>query len=117
RDRVLAKYRPEWPAVRGAEPWRPAYKGPSTWDSMIEPDSTIKPVTKIRTEVMDPILDQVRLNQCFLRPGRNGVSFILYGPPGSGKTYLLKQLAAALGWPLISLSPGNFIRDGLEKIE
>lgn len=59
----------------------------------------------------------MRRGSYFLRPAKNGVSFIIYGPPGSGKTYLISQFARALGWPLVSLNPGYFIEEGLESIE
>jgi SpoVK/Ycf46/Vps4 family AAA+-type ATPase len=44
------------------------------------------------------------------------VSFIIYGPPGSGKTFVISKFANVLGWPLLNL-PGYFIRRGLESIE
>jgi diadenosine tetraphosphate (Ap4A) HIT family hydrolase len=44
-------------------------------------------------------------------------SVLLFGPPGTTKTTIVRAVAEGLGWPLISLSPGNFISDGLEHIE
>jgi hypothetical protein len=65
----------------------------------------------LRTEVLDPVLEE---------PGRrpDKASLILYGPPGSRKTSLAKRAAEALGWPILTLSPPNFLGDhGLDGFE
>jgi hypothetical protein len=49
--------------------------------------------------------------------GSRNVSLLLFGPPGTAKTTVVKSLADGLKWPLVSLSPGNFIERGLEYIE
>lgn len=117
RNDILTKYKPEWSVPVGQEPWRGGPGPELQWQEVVEPDRTIKPCESLLKRIVEPISKQMRSGQYFLRPNENGVSFILYGPPGSGKTYLLKRFAAALGWPLVSLSPGNFIKEGLEKIE
>lgn len=45
------------------------------------------------------------------------MSAILFGPPGTTKTTIVKAMAQGLSWPLVTLSPGTFIRDGLENVE
>jgi len=82
-----------------------------------EPDAVLVPVNILLTEVVAPLEKQKRRGSPIRRPTKNGVSFIIYGPPGSGKTFVIEQLAKVLGWPLLSLSPGHFIRQGLEDIE
>lgn len=119
RECLLQKYKPEWPGALGTEPWReqPRFTPGEHWRSVGDPDQTIEPCQQLLERIIEPIARQIERKQYFLRPDKNGVSFILYGPPGSGKTYLLQTFAKALGWPLLSLSPGNFIKDGLERIE
>jgi hypothetical protein len=44
-------------------------------------------------------------------------SAIFYGPPGTSKTFLTKGIAAYLGWPIVSLSPADFLTRGDQNIE
>jgi adenylate kinase family enzyme len=44
-------------------------------------------------------------------------SALLYGPPGTSKSFLAKAIAGELGWPLISVSPSDFLAKGDNHIE
>lgn len=98
----------EQPPTEGALWWR---------DEMIEPDTVLTPAGTLLKHVIEPLEEQRVRGLPIRRPAKSGVSYIIYGPPGSGKTYIVEQLAEALGWPLLALSPGHFIRRGLELIE
>jgi len=88
------------------------------WDrDIVDPDNVTKPAARLKERVIVPIAKQAEANEIFCLPAANGTSFVIYGPPGSGKTYIIKQLADAIGWPLVSLSPGDFITGGIEAIE
>lgn len=60
-----------------------------------------------------PRVEQERL----ILPASKNVSLILYGPPGTGKTTYVRALANVLEWPLITITPGNFIQRGESGIE
>jgi SpoVK/Ycf46/Vps4 family AAA+-type ATPase len=44
-------------------------------------------------------------------------SGIFFGPPGTSKSLMAQAIAGELGWPLISLSPSDFLSRGEEHIE
>lgn len=68
-------------------------------------------VKELRREMLDPIVSQMGQ-----RPEK--ASMILYGPPGTRKTSLVKATAKALSWPLVTISPPDFLGEGgLEGFE
>ncbi len=44
-------------------------------------------------------------------------SMLLYGPPGTGKSTVAESIAEILRWPLITITPSDFIRHGESDIE
>lgn len=44
-------------------------------------------------------------------------SMLLYGPPGTGKTTFAEEICKALRWPLITITPSDFIRGGESQVE
>jgi ATPase family associated with various cellular activities (AAA) len=48
---------------------------------------------------------------------RRQFSLLLYGPPGTGKTSFAEEVCRALKWPLITITPSDFIRGGESEIE
>jgi ATPase family protein associated with various cellular activities (AAA) len=85
-------------------------------ENVVEPNAGAASCKRLQTDFISPIHDATATGELFRRP-KQGVSFVLYGPPGSGKTHLMKEVSKALGWPLLSLNPGHFIRRGLDLIE
>jgi hypothetical protein len=43
-------------------------------------------------------------------------SALLFGPPGTSKTGLAKAIAEHLGWPIVTITPSNFLGGGLEEV-
>lgn len=96
-----------------------AIKNPlDVWDKEVtDPDIIIKPTEVVKNKYVKPILERKNSFGVIHAPNSNGVSFILFGPPGSGKTHFVHSIAKVLDWPLVELSPGHFIKNGLELIE
>jgi transitional endoplasmic reticulum ATPase len=42
-------------------------------------------------------------------------AILLFGPPGTGKTFFAKGIAGRLGWSLAEVSPSSLLGEGLEK--
>jgi len=44
-------------------------------------------------------------------------SMLLYGPPGTGKSRIAETLAITLGFPLLTVTPSDFLTAGAERME
>jgi hypothetical protein len=77
------------------------------------------PTTTLKTVLKDELLQQaIKLNSDDLRPLILPVprSALLFGPPGTSKSRLAKAIAEYLGWPLIVVTPSEFLGKGLEQV-
>lgn len=110
RQELLASYQ-----IASADTSHPRTTLEDFMHGTAEPDGVLEPVETVWSTFIEPLVPST--GSIALRPADGQRSFILAGPPGSGKTYFVKQMAKAIGWPLISLGPGTFITHGLERIE
>jgi len=104
-------YRPTMPAeeaqrelVKRSEIWTCADLADRLWSMFISPVSS----DRIRNE---PDPDQPLIGD------RSPRSAILFGPPGTSKTYLVRALAGAIGWKYIELHPSHFVAEGLPNVQ
>lgn len=45
------------------------------------------------------------------------VSAVFFGPPGTSKTQLAKEIANYVGWPLLTIDPSHLVRKGLDQVQ
>lgn len=83
----------------------------TAFESLVDPTEDNTLVSGVVNEILKPTLTSV----C-QRPVETA-SFLLFGPPGTRKTTFVEELAGALHWPLMTLSPPVFLRNGLEGFE
>jgi hypothetical protein len=80
------------------------FETPTTTLKTVLEDELLKPAAKINSDDMrPPILPVPR-------------SALLFGPPGTSKSRLAKAIAEYLGWPLIVVTPSEFLAKGLEQV-
>lgn len=64
-----------------------------------------------------------QIEKDFIKPWADGnteeqsVSMLLYGPPGTGKSTIARKVAEALGFPLLTVTPSDFLTAGGEAVE
>lgn len=96
-----------------SEDW-PEWKRWDTLRKSEEPDDEYPIYEYLRKNIVEPIRnDPLRLPNS----KDETVSILFFGPPGTSKTTMAHAVADALGWPIVMLSPGDFIEKGLEYIE
>ena len=50
-------------------------------------------------------------------PAHVPIAAIFFGPPGTAKTTLAKEIASCLGWPLLTIDPSHLLRRGLDQLQ
>jgi ATPase family associated with various cellular activities (AAA) len=84
------------------------------FESDSDPDDGAQILVYIRKRILETIASSPRQ---LPSPEAHNVSLLLFGPPGTSKTTIVKAMASYLRWPMVTLSPGEFIARGLEYIE
>jgi hypothetical protein len=103
-----------FPTVSPADRDWPRWLKWSDYRKTSEVDHEYPTLTYLDRHVIAPIASSPRREPA---QDPRSVSVLLFGPPGTAKTTLVKAVAEGLGWPVVMLSPGTFIQRGLEYIE
>ncbi len=78
---------------------------------VLDPTTNLELTASVNARVIGPI-ESVWIR----RP--EVASLLIYGPPGTGKTSLASAIARSLGWPLLAITPSDFLRKGgLDALE
>jgi hypothetical protein len=90
------------------------HKRTRTWTHPDLPDLLasmfVNPMAQIpSTETLDP--DRPLIDE------ESSRSAIFFGPPGTGKTFLISALADAIGWKYVELHPSHFVSEGLPDVQ
>lgn len=72
----------------------------------------------LRDVFVHPIARQVPLVKAGRRlSDETPMSAIFFGPPGTSKTDLARIISEYLGWPLLTVDPSYFVRNGLDQVQ
>ena len=102
-----------------------ARPNPEGLEKMYSPEVKLKDETSpqlLKVLLKDRLLEPLRVGSgtfsLVRNPRRKDLlrSGILFGPPGTGKTYLIRIIAQYLGWPAIFLDPSDFATEGFPLI-
>ncbi|MEL7661381.1 ATP-binding protein [Acetobacterium wieringae] len=63
------------------------------------------------------IYENIGKNYVDIHSNKKKYSMLLYGPPGTGKSSIAEEIAKAKGWPLITITPSDFIASGIDQVE
>src|SRR5947209_3268097 len=63
-----------------------------------------------------------KIYENYIRPFKetgesNHSAMVLHGPPGTAKSTLAQAIAAELGWSLVTITPSDFVKEGIEQSE
>lgn len=69
----------------------------------------------LRTKIIDSYKGQTedKLRRQTIKAAR---SALLFGPPGTSKTDMIGALASEMGWPLIAITPSDFVKGTLAEV-
>lgn len=75
----------------------------------------------LKQTFQDLLIEPVLSQDSDLMAGRPMTEFtpvaaIMFGPPGTSKTTYASSIAAALGWPLLTVDPSHLLRRGLNEL-
>lgn len=76
----------------------------------------------LREVLLKRFIEPVKLHSQSIEKGRDlpknvPISAVFFGPPGTSKTQLAREIANFLGWPLLTIDPSHLVRKGLDQVQ
>jgi len=103
------KFRTDFERRTFKEELKPVEERKITWDDVIGLDD----VRKVLTEAIElPLLHEEELKKYKVKPAKG---LLLFGPPGVGKTMIVKAASTELNATFVSISPSDLSRRGYEN--
>ena len=103
---------PDLPPIAWSEPVTIADLAQSISSRWTDPEKHCGLSSRLAEHVLLPILSTATD-----RPARNRLAGILDGPPGTGKTTLVRALAKTLNWPYIPVPASTIFDSGFDSME
>jgi hypothetical protein len=114
---ILAKYKVRYPSKITDDKKR---KKGDAIDKLLEIKILLRDKPKTLSDVLKKhIIGRYLLkNEATLRrePSKAARSALLFGPPGTSKTKLIEAIASDLEWPMLELTPSEFVKGSLANI-
>jgi hypothetical protein len=111
---VLQKYNARQPNSQQGSRNKPALD--RLWDiDVLLKDRVTNLSSVLRTQIIDnyKVETEVTLRRRLVKAAR---SALLFGPPGTSKTEITGALADELNWPLIAITPSEFVKGTLANV-
>lgn len=108
RTHVLSKYDATLPSDEAMRSWK-------SWEELLDsPVEISERPSSAKAELEKHIISPARESGSVIEQRRR--SALLFGPPGTAKTSLVRAIAKEIGWPLVELNPSHFLKRSLENI-
>jgi hypothetical protein len=98
-------------------------RDPEEWDNLIDAPLTIRDLKTTLKDVLESqILKNIKAHPEYPRslyrgkPIEGRRSAVLFGPPRTSKTTVVRALADRLKWPYVEITPSDFVGKGMEQI-
>ena len=118
QEQILTKYKARAP--KDPDTKKTKQSAPSALGSLLDIDVMLRgKVQRLSSVLQSRIIDPYRTETAATLRRRaidKPRSALLFGPPGTSKTEITKAIADDLGWPLVEITPSDFVKGTLANV-
>jgi hypothetical protein len=118
QEQILTKYKARAPRIPHTKETN--QPGPSALGSLLDIDVMLRgTVQRLSSVLQSRIIEPYRVETAATLRRRSiekPRSALLFGPPGTSKTEITKAIADDLGWPLVEITPSDFVKGTLANV-